>query len=171
MSTPFHKEQSGSLFWKLKLALPEDNALILPDFAGTSRMQFRGIIGTLNSQATLNLFVVHRRDNQILTVESFCVTSDHMKHNSNAVHAFLGKVLNLLKDSTSTLQKCIYFSDGAALQYKNYKNFDNICYHTMCQTFNLLLSEISLLRHMEKALVTAYEELSNVWWQIQVCSL
>ena len=94
-----------------------------------------------------------------------------MKHNSNAVHAFLGKVLNLLKDSSSTLQKCIYFSDGAALQYKNYKNFDNICYHTMCQTFNLLLSEISLLRHMEKALVTAYEELSDVWWQIQVCSL
>ena len=150
MSTPFHKEQSGSLFWTLKLALLEDKALILPDFAGTSRMQFRGITGTLNSHATLNLFVVHRRNNQILTVESFCVISNHMKHNSNAVHAFLGKVLNLLKHSWSTLQKCIYFSDGAALQYKNYKNFDNICYHTMCQTFNLLLSGISLLRHMEK---------------------
>ena len=130
MSTPFHKEQSGSLFWTLKLALLEDKALILPDFAGTSRMQFRGITGTLNSHATLNLFVVHRRNNQILTVESFCVISNHMKHNSNAVHAFLGKVLNLLKHSWSTLQKCIYFSDGAALQYKNYKNFD-ICYHTM----------------------------------------
>ena len=44
------------------------------------------------------------------------------------MHAFLGKVLNLLKDSLSTLQKCIYFSDGVCAQNKNYKNFANLCY-------------------------------------------
>ena len=48
---------------------------------------------------------------------------------SNAVHAFLGKVLNLFKDSWSTLQNCIYFSDGASSQYNNYKNFANLCHH------------------------------------------
>ena len=63
-----------------------------------------------------------------------------MKHDSNVVHAFLGKVLDLLKDSWSTLQKCIYFSDGAGSQYMNYKNF------AMCQTLNLLLGEIFLIQ-------------------------
>ena len=52
-----------------------------------------------------------------------------MKHDSNAAHAFFGKVFNLLKDSWSTLQKCIYFSDGVNSQYKNYKNFANLCHH------------------------------------------
>ena len=40
----------------------------------------------------------------------------------------------------------------------------------MCQTSNSLLSEIFSLYHMEKAHVTTQEELSNIWWQIQVFS-
>ena len=42
------------------------------------------------------------------------------------MHAFLGKVLNLLKDSWFSDS---YFSNGAGLQYKNYKNFANLCHH------------------------------------------
>ena len=53
-----------------------------------------------------------------------------MKHDSNVVHAFLGKVLYHLKCSWSLLQKCISFSNVAISQYKNYKNFANLCQHT-----------------------------------------
>ena len=77
-----------------------------------------------------------------------------MKHDSIAVHAFLGKVLNLLEDSWSTLQKCIYFSSGARPQYKNYTNFANLCHH-IYQAFNLLLSEVFSIHHMESVLVMA----------------
>ena len=63
------------------------------------------------------------------TVESFCAISGQMKHDSNAVHVFIEKVLNVLEDSWSTLQKRIYFSNGTDSQYKNYKNFANLCHH------------------------------------------
>ena len=52
-----------------------------------------------------------------------------MKHDSNAVHTFLEKVLNKLKIKYPMLQKCVYFSDGAGSQYKNYKAFSNLCCH------------------------------------------
>ena len=53
-----------------------------------------------------------------------------MKHDSNAVHAFLGKGFKSAGDlCLFTLQKCIYFSNGASSQYKNYTNFANLCHH------------------------------------------
>ena len=58
-----------------------------------------------------------------------CVISDHMKHHSNAVHAFLGKVLYHPKDSWSAWEKRVYFSGVVGSQYKNYKNFANLSHH------------------------------------------
>ena len=52
-----------------------------------------------------------------------------MKHDSNTVHTFLEKVLNVLKIKYPMLQKCVYFSGGAGFQYKNYKRFSNLCHH------------------------------------------
>ena len=74
--------------------------------------------------------------------------SDYMKHDSNVMYAFLGKVLNLLKGSWSILQKCISFSDSAG-----YQNFANH-YHHMSD-FQLAAKWNFLLYCMEKALVTA----------------
>jgi len=34
-----------------------------------------------------------------------------------------------VKTACALLKKVIYFSDGAASQYKNCKNFSNLCYH------------------------------------------
>ena len=52
-----------------------------------------------------------------------------MKHDSNAVHTFLEKVLNALKIKYPTFQKFVYFSDGAGSPCKNYKAFSNLCHH------------------------------------------
>ena len=41
---------------------------------------------------------------------------------------FLEKVLNVLKIKYPTFQNCVYFSDGAGSQNKNYKAFSNLCY-------------------------------------------
>ena len=38
-------------------------------------------------------------------------------------------MIDKLKIVLNALGKLIYFSDGAASQYKNYKNFINLCYH------------------------------------------
>ena len=98
-----------------------------------------------NSLATLYHFVVYRRDNQILTVESFCVIPDRMKHDSNAVHAFLGKILNLLKNGWSTFQKWIISEMVPANIIRTRKNVP--FFATMCQIFNLLLSGIFAATH------------------------
>ena len=36
----------------------------------------------------------------------------------------------MLKEIIPNIKRCIYFSDGAGSQYKNYKNFVNICHHS-----------------------------------------
>ena len=39
------------------------------------------------SQVTLHPFVIYEKKQETLTNESFCVIYDHMKHDSNGVHA------------------------------------------------------------------------------------
>ena len=51
-----------------------------------------------------------------------------MHHNTNVVHAFMAKILSHLK-SVITFNRVLYFTDGAASQYKNYKNLKNLCCH------------------------------------------
>ena len=51
------------------------------------------------------------------------------KHDTTTVHAFITTVMSYIKHEFSFVQKIIYFSDGAASQYKNYKNFSNLCNH------------------------------------------
>jgi len=60
---------------------------------------------------------------------SLCVISDHMKHDTVTVYAFMSVVLEHFKSILPGLQKVIYFSDGAASQYKNFKNLANLLHH------------------------------------------
>ena len=47
----------------------------------------------------------------------------------NTVHKFIHVVVDSLKDVLPSLNHIHYFSDGAASQYKNYKNFTNLLHH------------------------------------------
>ena len=38
-------------------------------------------------------------------------------------------ITSYIKDNLSKVTSLLYFSDGASSQYKNYKNFINLCYH------------------------------------------
>lgn len=67
--------------------------------------------------------------------------SDHMKHDTVTVYAFLSAVLKYLNSVILGLQKVSYFSDGAAYQCKNFKNFANL--YIMAMTLNLWLNGIS----------------------------
>ena len=58
------------------------------------------------------------------------VISDCMNHDTIAVHLFQRKLISFLKHALSFFPtKIAYFSDGAASQYKNWKNFINLCSH------------------------------------------
>ena len=58
----------------------------------------------------------------------FVIISDSLTHDSVAVHCFVKKLLTFL-GSKLTEKKVYYFSDGAASQYKNKKNFVNLAFH------------------------------------------
>ncbi len=83
------------------------------------------------SQATLHPFVVYYREQPScdLCCLSLCIISDDREHVTGTVHAFIEIVLKFLKSHIPVLQKIVYFSDGAAAQYKNCKNFKNLCLH------------------------------------------
>lgn len=84
-----------------------------------------------NSQSTLHPFVVYYKCNDSVKSLSMCCISDHMQHNTTAVHVFLRHFVNNVKLQLAhrQIKKIIYFSDGAASQYKNYKNLTNLTYH------------------------------------------
>lgn len=85
-----------------------------------------------NAQATLHPFVAYYKDHGTDTVEhvSYTIISDCLRHDTVAVHLFQKKLIHFLFDKFGKLpQKLIYCSDGAASQYKNRKNFINICFH------------------------------------------
>lgn len=62
----------------------------------------------------------------MLRKQSICVFSDCNTHNTVAVHSFLKVLIDYLKDMYPNLKKNVHFTDGAASQYKNYKNFINL---------------------------------------------
>ena len=82
-----------------------------------------------NSMATLHPFVAYCMIQNKLEVICICVISDHLKHDTMTVYAFQEVILPFIIQKCPTIEKVMYFSDGAASQYKNYKNMSNLCHH------------------------------------------
>ena len=83
-----------------------------------------------NSMATVHPFVVYYKENNELKHKSFVFISECMKHDTVLVYTFQRKLLALLRtELLPNLKKIFYFSDGLAAQYKNWKNFANLCNH------------------------------------------
>jgi len=70
------------------------------------------------------MFVCHPTN-----IFSLCIVSNGLKHDTVAVHKFQEKVIQHIKDNLPHIRKIFYFSDGAAAQYKNFKNFANLSFH------------------------------------------
>ena len=81
-------------------------------------------------QDAVHPVVVYYKDNcQSLSCKSFCMVRDEREHNAIVVHKFIHVVVDSLKDVSPSLNHIHYCSDGAASQYKNYKNFTNLLHH------------------------------------------
>ena len=81
-----------------------------------------------NDQATIHPFVVYYANQGVLQSLNFVVISNYLVHDSVAVHLFVRKLLEFLT-AKIVVQKVYYFSDGAASQYNNRKNFVNLAFH------------------------------------------
>ena len=82
-----------------------------------------------NSQATLHPFVAYYLESGEIHHVSYVVISDCLHHDTVAVHLFQRYFIAFLKELLPVRLHPIYFSDSAASQYKNGKNFLNLCQH------------------------------------------
>ena len=117
-----------------KDTLADDAVIILLDFAENYSFLVQDAVQGYhwdNSQATLHPFYVYFKEAGDLKCLNMCVISDCMRHDTNTVHAFSTKALHLIKHDLPLINKVTYFSDGAASQYKNFKNFINLCHHEL----------------------------------------
>jgi len=128
----FIAKSQASYLAACKSKLTPDTAIVLLDFAENYSFIVQDAIQGHhwdNSQATLHPFAVYHMKDNAVECMSICVISDCLQHDTITVHVFLFTVLNYLKQVISNLKCVKYFSDGAASQYKNYKNFVNLVHH------------------------------------------
>ena len=125
----FIAKQQSQYLTSLKEELPANEAVLILDFAENYSFIVQDATQGYhwdNSQATLHPFV--QQDGQLEHI-CMCVISDRLKHDTITVYSFMKVIIPYLKESYSQIEKIHYFSDGAASQYKNYKNFCNLLFH------------------------------------------
>lgn len=80
---------------------------------------------------TIHPFVIYYKQDDKVKHVSYVIISECLEHNTTAVYCFQKKLIQFLKSYFQfDVEKIYYFSDGSAAQYKNKKNFSNLCFHT-----------------------------------------
>lgn len=128
----FISKSQGKFMKDKKQILAVNECIVLADFSENYSFVVQDEVQGhhwVNKQATVHPFVFYYKDQDELKSHSFCVISDHLEHNTTTVHAFQQQLINYIKEHHPSIKKLIYFSDGAASQYKNKKNFINMCFH------------------------------------------
>ena len=64
-----------------------------------------------------------------LTSKRMCIVLEDLEHDVSFVFEVQKAVVKWIKQNVSSVNKITNFSDGCAQQYKNYKNFMNLCCH------------------------------------------
>jgi len=129
----FIARQQSSFQTQLKDKLLPGEFLVIADFSENYSFVLQDAAQGFhwnNSQATIHPFVAYYRDSDELCHLSYVVISDCNHHDTVAVHLFQKYFIeHLTKRFGLPPRKVYYFSDGAASQYKNRKNFINLCHH------------------------------------------
>lgn len=117
---------------QIKADLDDESCIILADFAENYTCILQDAAQGFhwhNIQVTLHPFVIYYKCNTELKCKSICFISDCLNHNTTTFFSFQKSLLQHLRKELPHLKNVIYFSDGSSAQYKNYKNFINLCHH------------------------------------------
>ena len=131
----FIASEQASFYTKCKTSLQAGEILVTVDFSENYSFILQDAAQGFhwnNSQATIHPFVAYFVDSGELRHLSYVIISDCLQHNTTAVYLFQKCFIEFLKSFLNKelqLKRIIYFSDGAASQYKNRKNFLNLCHH------------------------------------------
>lgn len=129
----FIAKQQSIFCSKSREALKEGEVLVTGDFSENYSFVLQDAAQGFhynNAQATLHPFICYYRDGEVVKHLNVVIISDCLCHDTVAVHLYQRKLIDYLRTRLEfKINKIIYFSDGAVAQYKNYKNFVNLCYH------------------------------------------
>lgn len=91
-----------------------------------------------NAQCTLHPFAIYYRDdNDVLQHQSLVIIAESLKHNYDAVFQFQQELFKYLREKFGTIDKIFFYSDGAGSQYKNKKNFYQLCQYKKNENFDV----------------------------------
>ena len=132
----FIAAQQASFFNECKSALAHGEMVVTVDFSENYSFVLQDAAQGYhwnNSQATIHPFVAYYKDgSDKLCHLSYVVISEALNHDTSAVYLYQKRFIAFLMTflpSSSQPRKITYFSDGAGSQYKNRKNFLNLCHH------------------------------------------
>ena len=116
-----------------KESLKANEVIVLRDFVKNYQFLVQGEIQSYHwckEQCTLLPVVVHFTDGDgNIQHNPLCFISDDNNHNTNFVYKIQTILVDCLKENLPIVDKIFCFSDGCAEQYKNCKNYINLCHH------------------------------------------
>ena len=146
-----------------KTNLKEDEVIAILDFAENYKFIVQDEVQGFHwnkSQCTLHPVVLYTKENQDLVSESLCFISDDLDHDVGLVYFIIQETVKYIKAQKTNFNRIEYFSDGCAAQYKNCKNFVNICHHysdfgsTCCWSFfatsQLVMDWVAQLKELQQ---------------------
>ena len=132
-SHSFIATQQSKFYEECKASLKPGEVVVSADFSENYAFVLQDAAQGFhwnNSQCTIHPFVVYFKESLSISHRSFVVISDCLQHDTIAVYLFQKQLIDFLKTMLGCVPNMVYyFSDGAASQYKNRKNFLNLCYH------------------------------------------
>lgn len=122
--------QQSDFIDRLKERHDENEAIILLDFSENYAVVIQDEIQSHHfskKQVTVHPFCIYYKRNGEKKIQSIIAISECLDHNITSVYLFIERLVLVLKECLPFVNKLFFFSDGAASQYKNRKNFFNIC--------------------------------------------
>ncbi len=113
--------------------MKEGEFIILGDFAENYSFvvqdKVQGYHWNQQSCSLHPVVVYYLKDGKIAE-QSLCIISDDLNHDTSFVYEVISMTISHIKENLNpAMKKAHYFSDGCAGQYKNCKNFFNLCLH------------------------------------------
>ncbi|CAH1107680.1 unnamed protein product [Psylliodes chrysocephalus] len=132
----FIAKQQAEYFQTVKSNLEVGQILVVADFSENySFLLQNSVQGEYwnNTQATIHPFACYYKsidgnESKVIPLRLIIVL-ENLTHNTTAVYSFQEELTSFLKTKVPNITKIIYFSNGAASQYKNRYNLVNLLYH------------------------------------------
>lgn len=125
----FIAEQQSNYFKNLKQNLDENSLIVLMDFSENIAFEIQFAAQAYyyqKPQCTIHPICLYFKQNGELKEKSIIIIAESLNHNVTSVYLFQTKLVDYIK-SVFGNKKIVFFTDGAPSQYKNKKNFLNLC--------------------------------------------